>query len=490
MVVFLLFILALSVILFGVKWNNFYGLMFTIGFLSIELLIFVIVVSTAKFATFSYQTTLEYDIYRLILRIRLNYFDLKRIANFSAWMFAMVMLLVAWKNSARAWKIGSVLVWLSCACIVSIWILLLDSVETQEWIYIAVHTGKERLSFLQDLIQQGEFLLLLICCGLPLWKLARLAHRTRLMVRKKYLYAVLASTGSLAAVFLCIAMNMPVKNFLWGYQPNDFRSLYGFYQNSFLKNQFLWLALFLIIIAIIFCLARFDILREKSFLRKRKTPNSKISMRDLRHVFHSYKNALFSIECMCNAALEKYGRPEGKEVVENILSCAESYHEQINRFLDIYNRSGLQWDRFSVRDALEAAEKRCGEGVKFSLRTETENDFIFGDYGAIVEMFVNLFQNAMDAIRAKGTKEGEIQVVVWEEDALACVSIRDNGEGMDKETKKNLYAPFYTTKKTFHNWGIGMSQIRKTVDLHQGFIDVDSRRGEYTEFQIAIPLDE
>ena len=76
-------------------------------------------------------------------------------------MFAMVMLLVAWKNSARAWKIGSVLVWLSCACIVSIWILLLDSVETQEWIYIAVHTGKERLSFLQDLIQQGEFLLLL-----------------------------------------------------------------------------------------------------------------------------------------------------------------------------------------------------------------------------------------------------------------------------------------------------------------------------------------
>ena len=66
MVVFLLFILALSVILFGVKWNNFYGLMFTIGFLSIELLIFVIVVSTAKFATFSYQTTLEYDIYRLI----------------------------------------------------------------------------------------------------------------------------------------------------------------------------------------------------------------------------------------------------------------------------------------------------------------------------------------------------------------------------------------------------------------------------------------
>lgn len=35
-----------------------------------------------------------------------------------------------------------------------------------------------------------------------------------------------------------------------------------------------------------------------------------------------------------------------------------------------------------------------------------------------------------------------------------------------------------------------MSQIRKTVDLHQGFIDVDSRHGEYTEFQIAIPLDE
>ncbi|HJA93375.1 MAG TPA: HAMP domain-containing histidine kinase [Candidatus Eisenbergiella merdipullorum] len=489
MVVFLLFVLVVSVLLLGIKWNNFYGLMFTLGFLSIELLIFVIIVSTAKFATFSYHSNLEYDIYRLLIKIRLNYFDLKRIVNFSVWLFAIVMLLIAWKNSARTHKAGTLFAWLSCACMVSVWILLFDSVEMQERIFIAVHTGKERLSFLKYLIQTGELFWLLVCCVLPTWKLIRQARNTRLMVRKKYLYAVLASTAGLAAVFLCMAMSMPIRNFLWDYQSDDFQNLYGFYQNSFWGSRFIWPILFFVIVAIIFCLARFDILREKSFLRKRKQSNSKISMHDLRHVFHTYKNALFSIECMCDTALEKYGQPEGKAAVENILSCAVSYHGQINRFLDIYNRSGLQWDRFSMRSALEEAEKRCGEGAKFDLQTETENDVIFGDYGAVVEMFVNLFQNALDAIRAKGLEEGEIQVSVWEEDALACVSIRDNGEGMDKETKKNLYAPFYTTKKTFHNWGIGMSQIRKTVDLHQGFIDVDSRRGEYTEFQIAIPLD-
>lgn len=489
MVIFLLFILVVSIMLLGIKWNNFYGLMFTFGFLAIELLIFVIIVSTAKFATFSYRTNLEYDIYRLLIKIRLNYFDLKRIVNFSVWLFAMVMLLVAWKNSTRSHKAGTLLVWMTCACTVSVWILLFDSVETQERIFIAVHTGKERISFLKDLIQKGELLLLLFCCALPLWKLIRQAHNTKLMVRKKYLYAVLASTTGLAAVFLCIAMNMPVRNFLWAYQPEDFQSLYGFYQHSFWGGRFIWPVLFFVIIAIVFCLARFDILREKSFLRKRKQTNSKISIHDLRHVFHTYKNALFSIECMCDTAMEKYGSPEGKEAVENILSCAKSYHGQINRFLDIYNRSGLKWDRFSVRSALNEAEKRCGDSVEFTLQTETENDIIFGDYGAVVEMFVNLLQNAQDAIRAKGVEKGEIRVTVWEEDALACISIRDNGEGMDRETKKNLYAPFYTTKKTFHNWGIGMSQIRKTVDLHQGFIDVDSKRGEYTEFQIAIPLD-
>ncbi len=61
--------------------------------------------------------------------------------------------------------------------------------------------------------------------------------------------------------------------------------------------------------------------------------------------------------------------------------------------------------------------------------------------------------------------------------------------GHGQKVLKNLYTPFFTTRKTFHNWGLGMSQIRKTVDSHQGFIDVDSKWGRYTEFQIAIPRD-
>ena len=75
------------------------------------------------------------------------------------------------------------------------------------------------------------------------------------------------------------------------------------------------------------------------------------------------------------------------------------------------------------------------------------------------------------------------------ENTLVCVSVWDNGIGMDKKTRKTLYTPFYTTKKTMNNWGMGMSQIKKTIEAHQGFIDVDSKYGEYTEFQIALPLD-
>lgn len=490
MVWFLVLIMMISIVLLVVKWNNFYGLTFALGFLAIEILILVIILSAAKFATYPYQTQMEYRIYHEILRIKLNYFDLKRISNFSVWFFSGIMIVIAWKNSVRLHKGKTFLTYGAFFALVSVWILLLDSVKMHEMIYIAVHTGQERMELLKIIIQQGELVLVLACCVLPLWKLGFLIRNTRLQVRKRYLSVVLISTGTLIAVFLCVVLSAPVKYFLWDYEANDFRNLYGFYRTSILMSKFVWL--FLFIIVIILLLARFNILKEKSFMKKKWSyRNSVIRVNDLRHVFHSYKNAMFSIECMCDVVLKEYGKPEAEQAARDILSCARSYRQQVSKFLNVYNRSDLQWSRFQMQEAIREATKRVGYtgGIRMEVCAETEDDFIFGDYEAVVEMFVNLMNNSREAILKKEEREGEIRINVWTESMLVCASIWDNGEGMDKKVIRNLYTPFFTTKKNFHNWGIGMAQIRKTIDSHQGFIDVESRPGKYTEFQIAVPLD-
>ena len=517
MIWFLVAVMVVLSILLVVKWNNFYGLVFALGFLAIEILILVMVLSTAKFATYPYHTQGEYYVYREIMKVKVNFFDLKRIVNGSVWLFCILMLLVAWKNTSPH-KVQEYLAY-GCACVtLSVWILLVDSVDMHERLYIMRHTRGMDVTALLIFIRGGELALVFLCCLAPLWRLACLIRHTRFLIRKKYLWAVSVSTGILIAIFLFIILSAPVKYYAWDYQANDFHKLYGFYKDSLLASKFVWL--FLFVVGILLLLVRFDVLKEKSFVkRKWSYRNAMIRLKDLRHVFHSYKNAMFSIECMSKVVLEEYGKPEGEQAAREIAAAAGSYRMQSNKFLNIYSQPDLEWERFHLEDAVMEARKRVGymQGISIEIYGEPDRigsrsrrdlvdpedrcgetghdnmdsgqDSVFGDYEAIVEMFVNLLNNAREAIQKRGDGEGHIRIELWTEDTLVCASIRDNGEGMDKKVLKNLYTPFFTTRKTFHNWGLGMSQIRKTVDSHQGFIDVDSKWGRYTEFQIAIPRD-
>ena len=490
MVWFLVFLVIVMGAMLAIKWNNFYGLTFAVGFLAVEILILVTIFSTAKFGTYQYQTQIEFEIYHKIRRVKVNYYDLKKMANIGIWLFSAIMLIMAWKNRIKHNRIQNTVLYGGLLGLVSIWMLILDSPRLHEKLYIAEHSGRHLMGSLGPAIQKGELLLVFICCIQPLWRIAYLHRRTRLRIQKKYLLSVFISVSILITIFLMITLSPPIKYFLWSYQSNDFRKLYEFYRDPGFILSFIWL--FGLIVGIILLLVRFDILKEKNFVkRKWSYRNSSIRLNDLRHVFHSYKNAMFSIECMCKTAREEYGTPESQKALQDILTCAEGYHGQISKFLNIYNYSDIHWDRFRLQDTLQEARKRVGSagGISVMLYTETEDDFVYGDWEMVVEMFINLLNNSREAILRGEKGEGEIQIRVWTESMLCCVSILDNGEGMDKSTMRNLYAPFFTTKKTFQNWGIGMSQIRKTVESHQGSIDVDSKVGKYTEFQIALPLD-
>ena len=78
---------------------------------------------------------------------------------------------------------------------------------------------------------------------------------------------------------------------------------------------------------------------------------------------------------------------------------------------------------------------------------------------------------------------------MWSEDKYVCVGIRDNGIGLSKKVLKKLFTPFFTTKQTFNNWGIGLAHVKSTVNLHDGYIDAVGRENEYAEFQVVLPLD-
>ena len=68
------------------------------------------------------------------------------------------------------------------------------------------------------------------------------------------------------------------------------------------------------------------------------------------------------------------------------------------------------------------------------------------------------------------------------------ISIKDNGKGMNEETKKRLFEPFYTTKDVGEGTGLGLSISYGIIEQHNGKIDVFSSIGEGTEFLIYLPV--
>ncbi|HLO70138.1 MAG TPA: 7TM diverse intracellular signaling domain-containing protein [Flavipsychrobacter sp.] len=110
--------------------------------------------------------------------------------------------------------------------------------------------------------------------------------------------------------------------------------------------------------------------------------------------------------------------------------------------------------------------------------------------GKLNQVFMNMISNALHAIKSryKEDKGGVLTISTSASDTHVLVSIKDNGTGMDENTKKKLFEPFFTTKDVGEGTGLGLSIAYNTIVKHNGSITVNSELGAGTEFIIEIPI--
>lgn len=71
---------------------------------------------------------------------------------------------------------------------------------------------------------------------------------------------------------------------------------------------------------------------------------------------------------------------------------------------------------------------------------------------------------------------------------MVCFEVKDNGTGMDKETKEHVFDPFYTTRMVGEGTGLGLSVSYFIVtEEHSGTITVDSQPGKGAAFTVCLP---
>ena len=140
-----------------------------------------------------------------------------------------------------------------------------------------------------------------------------------------------------------------------------------------------------------------------------------------------------------------------------------------------------------------------GEDIEVSLLLTSKDLSVMADSNQIEQVLMNLVSNARDAMPDGGSltirteyrevdnefikKHGYVST-----GAYALISVKDTGQGMDKETKERIFDPFFTTKEVGKGTGLGLSMAYGMIRQHNGYIDVQSELGKGTTFNIYLPL--
>ena len=104
--------------------------------------------------------------------------------------------------------------------------------------------------------------------------------------------------------------------------------------------------------------------------------------------------------------------------------------------------------------------------------------------GQLQQVFINLFINAAQAMKQKGT----LTITTNISEHYVEVSVSDTGSGMAQTTIAKLFEPFYTTKQDQGGTGLGLSVSYAIIERHQAQIEVKSELGVGSCFTLKFPL--
>ncbi|REJ25973.1 MAG: sensor histidine kinase [Bacillaceae bacterium] len=117
-----------------------------------------------------------------------------------------------------------------------------------------------------------------------------------------------------------------------------------------------------------------------------------------------------------------------------------------------------------------------------------KNEIIYADYDRLIQILINIVKNSIQF-----TQNGKIFLRGKPGYKETIIEIEDTGIGMDEKEIENIWQRFYKadlsrTNNKYGEFGLGLSIVKQLVLLHQGEINVTSKKGKGTKFEIKLPV--
>jgi len=166
---------------------------------------------------------------------------------------------------------------------------------------------------------------------------------------------------------------------------------------------------------------------------------------------------------------------EADQIINNVLLYSRI---KIGRFQTVKINSIL-------KECIDGAMgKSSGQNITVNVKIDHTKDlFIDVDSLQMKGVFSNILNNAVDALNKNF---GIIDIESQLKDSVVSISIKDNGEGIEKEHLKKVFEPFFTTKTK--GTGLGLAVCDLVIKLHKGSITIESDKGKGAMVTIILPI--
>lgn len=203
-------------------------------------------------------------------------------------------------------------------------------------------------------------------------------------------------------------------------------------------------------------------------------------------------SALYVLIKKCKLLPEKE-RPAFNETIHDIEEGMNRIKETIAALKSFAHPAQSQLDWIELRDIIDTALRFLMDQWKDRVRIEIEileGERVWGNKNGLIHVFVNMIQNALDALRKKRFEREE--PTIWIECSRKgegmMLKIRDNGKGIKQENINRIFDPFFTTKDVGEGMGLGLGICYRIIQQHGWTISVRSEPERFSEFLLQIPL--
>jgi signal transduction histidine kinase len=203
-------------------------------------------------------------------------------------------------------------------------------------------------------------------------------------------------------------------------------------------------------------------------------------------IAHEVGNPLTSISAMVQMLQRRIEDPYTLDKLGLVSGQLQRIRATLRELVEFSRPASTERTRFRLSEVLDEALSIA----KYYKRTRGRIDapvlpsdlpLLFGVRHQLVQVFLNLVLNAMDA----AGRDGRVELYVAAGPGAVEVAVSDDGDGVAAENAARLFQPYFTTKK--NGTGLGLFVTRQLVEEHGGTVDFEPRPGGGAVFRVRLP---